>query len=345
MSNLLNPFIKFPACTCCLVGGWIEVGRTTLSCASAQIRVQCLPDKRYYMTLSSGAIPGGGIAWGWRYNNDGANNYAGRIQCNGGTDITNGTRDDWFTFNSSFNASSFQVGYHSNLSGKEKLGMSHSINAGSTGSSTAPNRNEATGKWVNTSSPINEILHDNNVSQDYPIGAELVVLGWDPADTHTNNFWEQLATCTLSGTDSNVQLSISTRKYLWIQAYMKPTATLVPWLRFNNVSTGTPYAYRKSDNGESPDPAPSTSQNQMVIGLSESTPQFVNIFVINSSADEKLVVVDSVGQNTSGAGNVPTRRETGAKHALTGSQIIEVDLVSSTSTFASGSEFKIWGHD
>jgi len=238
----------------------------------------------------------------------------------------------------------FSVCHLVNFATKEKLGIMHSVQQLTAGDGTAPNRHEEVGKWVEITDPLDILRHETNTATTFDTNSEVVVLGWDPDDVHTDNFWEQLATETLSATDSNVQLSITAKKYLWIQAYMKPTATLVPWLRFNNVSTGTPYAYRKSDNGEA-DPTPSTSQNQIVIGLSESTPQFVNIFVINRSANEKLVTAHSVGQNTAGEGTPPTRRETAAKHDLTGSQITEVDLVSSTSSFASGSEFKVWGAD
>lgn len=231
-----------------------------------------------------------------------------------------------------------------NFSTKEKLMILHETSQQTAGAANAPGRQEIVGKWANTVAAINEIDF-TKAGDTWDSGTEMVVLGWDPADIHTDNFWEQQATDTLSGTDSNVQLTLdNNRKYLWIQAYLKPTATLVPWLRFNNVSTGTPYAYTKSDNGEA-DPAPSTSQNQMVIGLSESTPQFVNIFVINRSANEKLVMVHSVGQNTAGAGNAPTRRETAAKWANTVGLVTEVDFVSSTSSFADGSEFKVWGAD
>ena len=35
------------------VGGWVELGRTTLGSKNANINVSSIPDKRYYMILSN----------------------------------------------------------------------------------------------------------------------------------------------------------------------------------------------------------------------------------------------------------------------------------------------------
>lgn len=342
---LINPFISFPAGGA--VGGWKELGRTTLGAAGDSIKVTGLTTKRYYTYLvHTKNDAASNIQMALRVGSgliDAGNNYALRRSSDGGGDSTLTNRSEINQSPGGQNLK-FVQGYIANFATKEKLIMEHYCDSNSSGAGAAPGRRETVAKWINTANPIDQIEILQTGAGDFSSGDELVILGWDPADTHTDNFWEELATDTLTGADSNVQLTLSTaRKYLWIQAYLKPTATLVPWLRFNNVSTGTPYAFRKSDNGET-DPAPSTSQNQIVIGTSESIPQLVNIFVINVSANEKLVIAHSVAQNTLGL-NAPTRRETVAKHALTGSLITEVDFVSSISSFASDSEFKVWGAD
>jgi len=205
-------------------------------------------------------------------------------------------------------------------------------------------RNESAGKCIEATDPIDEFNYENNGSGSYDINSQLVVLGLDPLDTHTDNFWKLIATDTLTTTDSNVQLTLSpVRKYLWIQAYMKPTATLVPWLRFNNVSTGTVYTHTHSNNGGTN--TSTASQNQIVIGTSESVPQFVNILIVNPTDKEKIVTSHTVSQNTAGEANTPDRRETVSKYANNSTQINEVDFVSSTSSFAAGSEFRVWGGD
>jgi hypothetical protein len=92
----------------------------------------------------------------------------------------------------------FDVSYISNLSTKEKLLINHSVGETVAGAGTAPNRRESVGKWANTSNAVSAVTSVNNQSGDYASGSEVVVLGWDPADTHTSNFWEELASVNLS---------------------------------------------------------------------------------------------------------------------------------------------------
>jgi hypothetical protein len=54
------------------------------------------------------------------------------------------------------------------------------------------------GKWANTSNPIDDSLNfKRSIKWRFCTGSEVVVLGWDPADTHTSNFWEELASVEL----------------------------------------------------------------------------------------------------------------------------------------------------
>ena len=56
--NLLNPFIKFEVPPVGVIGGWVELGRTTLGAAADTITVSSLADKRYYMILNSNLASG-----------------------------------------------------------------------------------------------------------------------------------------------------------------------------------------------------------------------------------------------------------------------------------------------
>jgi len=264
-------------------------------------------------------------------------------QARGGADNANATINAGVTEVNGLAVPIISVGFMRNIATLEKLHYWFSTGQNAAGAANVPRRSNGANKWDNASVVVDQIATLTGGATNWT-GGELLILGWDENQTHTpdENFWQLLASETLTGTDSNVQMTVAAKRYLWAQAYIKPTAALIPWLRFNNVSTGTPYANRQGDDGTETTTA---SQNQMAIGTSESTPQFVNMFILNVSALEKLVVAHSVSQQTAGEANTPSRRMMATKHALTGSQITEVDFVSSTSSFASGSVFKVWGAD
>lgn len=330
-------------------GGWIEVGRTTLGAPASSIVVSGLPDKRYYMILADVNYVGTGtLVPRFQLNSDAGNNYADRSSGNGGADATNVTQPDSAVIMQTLETvgdRGFFYNYLSNFTTEDKLSiLSSTDNDSGTGAGAIPNRREKVWKWANSASAVSSVtlINGGTGGANYSTGDELVVLGWDPADTHTDNFWEELATETLSTTDSNVQLLITPKKYLWISAYCIPTAPFVPSLRFDNVSTST-YSSRDAFNGGTD----STRINQtgIRIGESRSTPYFVNIFMINNSATEKLITGSNVMQQTVGAATVPDRVEMVGKYAQTSAPVAEIDFISSTSSYAAGSIFKVWGHD
>jgi hypothetical protein len=77
-----------------------------------------------------------------------------------------------------------------------------------------------------------------------------------------------------------------------------------------------------------------------------SNPKFINGFIINNSANEKLVISNSIEQNTAGAGTAPQRREAVGKWAYTSGQITSVQITrSGAGSFDTGSIIKVWGSD
>jgi hypothetical protein len=135
-----------------------------------------------------------------RFNADSGTNYSNRVSTDGGADATT-TSDTEITdtFGGATGIDPFYSYYISNLSSKEKLVNEHFVSSWTAGAGNAPRRQERVGKWTNTSNAIDQITANNTGAGDYPIGSEVVVLGWDPADTHTTNFWEELASVDLSG--------------------------------------------------------------------------------------------------------------------------------------------------
>ena len=327
-------------------GGWKELARTTLGSASNTITVSSLADKRYYMVLfdqvsRSGAANNDVI----QFNTDTANNYSRRISANGGNDSTSINRLGIELYGNSTN-NAFYTGYIANLAEKEKLAQIQLNSGGSTGAGNAPARVEIVGKWTNTSDAISEIRwKPNNSTETFGANSEMVVLGFDPADTHTTNFWEELASVNASGSSTNLSSgTITAKKYLWIQCYSEGTSGDI-LTTFNN-DTGANYNRRFSiDGGSDSTSVNETSMANMHNAGLGGDDAFSNWFIINNSANEKLVIGHSVQNGSAGAGTAPPRVEFVHKWANTSSQITEIDFDSQSGNFGSDSIIKVWGSD
>ena len=317
------------------VGGWIELGRSS---GAVQLDVSSLPDKRYYMVLTH--KPSGTVSGIGNYlNGDTGSNYSARYSNNGGADGTATSQTVFFAQNITFgNVNEFMVSYIANYSSKEKLGIANLVGGNTAGAGNAPQRFEAVSKWANTSNAINRIQTQGTMTN---ANSEMVVLGYDPADTHTNNFWEELYSGSVSSASQISTGTITAKKYLWCQLYSDKTAALSTQWRFNN-DTANNYSYRISDNGGTD--SAGTSIGWAVGDNGGAGNTFENVFIINNSANEKLVINHTVNQSTAGAGTAPTRRETVAKWANTSNQITEIDVNTSTSTFANA-YLRVWGAD
>ena len=71
------------------------------------------------------------------------------------------------------------------------------------------------------------------------------------------------------------------------------------------------------------------------------------MFIVNNSANEKLVICNSITQQTAGAGTAPTRTESVGKWVNTSDQITRVDIIDqyASDQWGAGSFIKVWGHD
>ena len=340
-----------------VAGGWVELGRTTLGSAGDTLAVSSFSNKRYYMVLYNSGVSteltqyttfgSGGTA-------DTGSNYSNRISDNGNADSTFTSRANMVSgAQSGATRPEFGVGYISNLAAKEKLWIHHAVNENTAGAGTAPVRAEVTGKWANTSNALDVVSFNNFGSGDFPIGSEAVVLGWDPADTHTSNFWEELASVDLSGgaADTLSSGTFTAKKYLWIQAYTTATGgTTNPYFRVGNTTldTGSNYAIRYSTNGAA-DSTLTSQSNIPLDGVTLATGEssFSNFFIINNASNEKLIIHHSVESEAAGAGAAPSRIELASKWTNTSNQIDIVGLnnVSGTGDFGTKTTLKVWGSD
>ena len=328
--------------------GWKELARTTLGSANATINVPSIADKRYYMILqdSNGTTGGTGAAT-MQFNADTASNYSRRDSQNGGADTTAINASSISTFGTG-TSEMFQVGYMANLSAKEKLIQWFLVHAGDGGAASfSPFRQEGVGKWVNTSEPFDE-FDWNTGGSTFLTGSEVVVLGWDPADTHADNFWEELGTVTQGAAVSTLDVSFTAKKYLWIQMYWTNTSAGNGVFRVGNttIDTGANYSDRRSANGA----ADSTDINLTFIqGINgngqANVPRLTNVFIVNNASNEKLMIFHTVDLNSVGAANAPNRNEVVAKWTNTSNQIDIVQLLTQTGNIGSDSIIKVWGSD
>jgi hypothetical protein len=328
------------------VGGWVELGRTTLGSVNSDIDVTSLSDKRYYMILMNGIGYSGTANTHLRFNSDSGTNYSYRLSLNG-TGDSPGTSSNIATFaHGNGSTNNFGVGYVSNLSSKEKLVLSHNIRQSTAGSGTAPIRSESVSKWANTSSAISGINATTASAATHGTGSECVVLGWDPADTHTTNFWEELASANATGSELSSG-TFTAKKYLWVQYYIKPTGGTVNGKIHLNDDTGTNYADRISyEGGEDTHTSLGNwfGYARGTGGTTDSANLFCNMFIINNSANEKLAIQHMV-DTTTGASTAPKRIEWANKWSNTSSQItkIDIDRDGGTGTYDSTSIIKVWG--
>ena len=332
-------------------GGWKEIGRTTLGSSSVNITTPTLANKRYLMILGDARYVSSESALTPRFlfNGDTGSNYAERRSLDGGSDTTAVSQPEIVLGSNNITAPAFTVGHVSNLASKEKL-VTGNINLQNTaGAGTAPQRSEYAGKWANTSNAISTVTFKNYGTRQFDSGSEVVVLGWDPADTHTTNFWEELASVDLSGgaADTLSTGTFTAKKYLWIQYFAKAvTDTTSARITFNS-DTGSNYARRQQVNGGSDGTGTSLSNidlwnDDMTVG----TTGFLNLFMINNSATEKLGIGHSNQPLGSGAGTAPQRREAVIKWANTSNQITNITLTNHRSgTLDTPTILKVWGSD
>lgn len=341
-----NAFTSFPSAVG-PVGGWVELARTTLGSASSTITVSSLADKRYYMILdsrlgiTSASNPhfrmGSGTV-------DTGSNYAYRNSKDGGADAIGTAQIDIQIYAPTVNTvPQFGVDYIANLSAKEKLFQGHYVGQGTLGAGNAPERSESVGKWVNTSNPLDILQSKTNVGGgNYAIGSELVVLGWDPADVHTNNFWEELFFEQLVSDNQNFSTgAIPARKYLWLQFYQVGMTGNAAWI-FNGDTT-TSYARRHQINGNAD--ATVTSQVNLLNVLTGGTGDaqtFTNAFIVNNSANEKLIIYTTIFGGT-GAGTAPSKIIGVCKWDEVAAQITSMQIDDSGDGFDTDSFLKIWG--
>lgn len=327
-------------------GGWKELERDTLGAPADILTVANLDNKKYYMFLFDKRVNVNATVT-WRLNNDSNAIYSTRYNYNNALEQSDVGQVSAHSMDPINGTPSFGMGYIANIPAKEKLVQSWLVNRNTAGEGTAPQRSEFTWSWANTIDAVNrlDMIQTIPPTADYDTGSELVILEWDPDDTHTDNFWEILASADLlGGTASALTTPIFTpKKYMWIQYYMEEsvaTANVKFRVGNNSIDAGANYAFRRSVNGA----ADTTLINQDGFFSSVNGNAFASLFAINVSDQEKLFISHGSEISTAGANNLPDRTEVVAKWDNVANQFNIVSCTT-TATFGLNSFIKVWGHD
>lgn len=333
---------------------WKELDRVTLTSAGDTIDTGTFTAKDNMMIMYHIIKSGDARVDKIRFNNDSGSNYASRQSDGGGSDST-ATSQTGVLDTTSSTGDEFTVGDFANISGQEKLVVSHLVNQNNTGAGNAPRRLENFYKWANTSAQVNQVQLINEQSGSFDSGSEIVVLGYDndEADSGTS-VWEELANVDLSGGTGNSLSSgtISAKKYLWVQAYLEQSGSgdTGNICRFNSDS-GSNYTVRYSENGGSD--TTSTSRSNIVTGANSGTNGageafFINMFIINKSNKEKLIIGKLVDTDAgAGDGTAPGKSEFVGKWDNTSDSITNITWTNlgGSATWATTSYLKVWGFD
>ena len=332
------------------VGGWKELGRVKLDSVNSSMIINNLSDKRYLMVFSSITSESSNADVYHQLNNNTFSKYSNRGAYSG-TEFSaqNSTTGGWHSTTTGSTTPMFTMGYFANISGHEKLMAGGTgVRQISTAASGAPERSEMTSKWQNNSGTINSVNITSGSSVTFGSGSEVVVLGYDPDDTHTDNFWEELASVDLSG-GSATSLSSGTftsKKYIWFQVYTHG-ATTEQQFKFNS-STGQEYASLRSGDGGTDTAFVNLTQSKVNAtgGGGSHTGTFMNGFILNNASSVKLIMTHQVATeqtgNTSPRSADSTTKWTNASDLITSIQIVNG---AGTAHFGTNSIMKVWGHD
>ena len=333
-------------------GCWKELKREKITSAATSVNVTGLSDKRYYMVLTDMQMSAQTEGDCFRLNNDtsGGGRFAARVYKNLNkstqSDFTSKTKVGWFGEHP-HSQPAFSVGYLANLSGEEKLGINQAVccnNAAGTGVSGG--RSHVKYVPASLTTPISEV-NIVNVWNNYDIGSEVVVLGWDEGDTHQDNFWEELASVDLSGgVADTLECTFTPKKYLWVQAFMQLDGSQIAGvINFNGESSGSNYSRQRSNNGATG--SNENGVNAIDVRGGEAKNRFENLFIINNASKHKLVIGDmmvaTAGTGTSG---IPDKTEYVAKWTKTSEQINKITFSNADAgSYGTKSIIKVWGHD
>lgn len=353
-------------------GAWKELGRRTVGSGEGDIDNLTVSNldggsgnhKDYFMILFHG-FDSGQCNANLQFNSDNGssnnNKYSSRTYRHGGNS-TGGTQSTYTTadfiimnLNSTYD-DKFHVAYVDNTAGKEHLTISFGTEQGiGSGSANAPSWIAVNGKYASTDRITSVTIH-NTASGYYAEGSEVVVLGWDPTDTHTTGFWQELDSVNHTSGDTRKISTTNTvdKRYMWVQGYIKQDSTYALGMVVNDdgsaSSPSNNYAFSFRGNYNL---TTSTNENTWTLDPTWSTlaggGAFVNTFLANKENKNKLALNQHAENPATGSGAGAEPHSMWSTGKWGGNALItKINYITegtSQGQLKDGSKFKVWGSD
>ena len=337
-----NSFLSFGGFS----GGWKKLGSITAD--ESSLELTNIPNKRYYKFLFHTDAAdlyldqirlGSGAA-------DLGQNYAWRRSLNDATEnsATNQTGVAVSGFRDAH--PHYGYGFIANYPTREKLMVNYGMTAGAAGANLTPQRSMTAGKWSNIQNALNVLRITTASATDY-VGSELVLLGWDPTDVHTENFYQELANSTLEQ-DAPVHDVIlsSSPKYLWFEWYgsIIGSSTLPLYIQAGDsdgFDSDRNYSVRESINGQ--DDLTFTNTTRLRIDNTDTTPIYLVGFAVNVGNNEKLFIIHVNAVVNDATNTAVNRIEFVGKWSNTENPIDRLRLGRANAFVASGSRWRVFG--
>ncbi len=355
-----------------IFGAWKELGRRTVGSGEGDIDDLTVSNldggsgnhKDYFMILFHG-FDSGQCNANLQFNSDNGssdnNKYSSRAYRHGGNG--NGGNESSYSsadfilmnLNSTYD-DKFHVAYVDNTAGKEHLTTSFGTERGSnSGAGNSPSWIAVNGKYASTDRITSVTIH-NTAGGYYDEGTEVVVLGWDPADTHTTGFWQELDSVNHTSGDTRKISTSNTvdKRYMWVQGYIKQDSSYALGITFNDdgsassASNNYAIAYRGNYNSTI-----TTNENTWSPAMSWSTLAgggvFVNSFIANKLNKEKLIITQQAENPATGSGSGAEPHSMWTTGKWAGNALITklnyVTENTGTGELKNGTKFKVWGGD
>lgn len=191
--------------------------------------------------------------------------------------------------------------------------------------------------------------NDASFNDGTGIGNDVITatkIDWATTGADGGIWWEELGRTTLgSGSDTLSVASFGARKYLRVLIWVGATGgNILGAVTFNGDTTAA-YAQRSATN-DSADASSTSATSFGVIPAAAAYPHWITLDIVNISAQEKLVMAQSMTQNTAGAANLPARYYATSKWTNTSAQITTITMTNgSTGDYITGSEMVVLGHN